>query len=115
MIKSIEEFQTLGKGGFEAYAASASALTKGFQAIAQEAAEFSRKSFEKSTEAVERATASKSFDKAVEVQQGYAKEAYEAFVGQMSKFGELYVATAKEAYKPFEASFKAFGIKTAGN
>ena len=114
MIKSFEEFQSLGKDSFEAYAASASALTKGFQAIAQDAAEFSRKSFETSTAAVERVTAAKSIETALEVQQGYAKEAYNAFIGQMSKFGELYLATAKEAYKPFEASLQAFGIKTAG-
>ena len=112
MIKSFEEFQSLGKDGFQAYAASASALTRGFQAMAQDAADFSRKSFETSTAAVERAAAAKSIETALEVQQGYAKEAYDAFVGQMSKFGELYLATAKEAYKPLEASFQAFGIKT---
>ena len=111
MIKSFEEFQSLGKGSFEAYVAATSAVTKGLQTMAQESAEFSRRSFEKSTEAVERAVASKSFDKAMEVQQGYAKEAYEAFVGQMSKLGELYVATAKEAYKPFESTLSAFGVK----
>ena len=111
MMKSFEEFQTYGKGSLEACAASASALTKGFQTIAQETAEFARKSFEKNSEIVERISATKSFDKAMEVQQGCAKEAYEAFVGQMTKVGELYVATAKEAYKPFEASFAAFGIK----
>jgi hypothetical protein len=112
MIKSIEDFQSFGKDSLEAYAASAAAVTKGAQAFAQEAADFSRKSFEKSTAAIEKATATKSFEKAIEVQQGYAKEAYEAFVSQMGKFGELYVNTAKEAYKPFEASFAAFGIKT---
>jgi hypothetical protein len=111
MIKSFEEIQALGKDSFEAYVASANALNKGFQAIAQEAADYSRRSFEKGSEAVEKATQSKSFDKALEVQQGYAKDAYESFVGEMSKLGELYVATAKEAYKPFEASFAAFGIK----
>lgn len=110
-MKSFEEFQAMGKDGLEAYVASATALTKGFQAMAQEAADFSRKSFEKSTEAMEKAVAAKSFDKALEVQQGYAKDAYEAFVGQMSKFGELYVATAKEAYKPFESRMAAAGIK----
>ncbi|MFM8746190.1 MAG: phasin family protein, partial [Aestuariivirga sp.] len=52
-MKSFEEFQSFGKDGFEAYVASSSALTKGFQAIAQEAAEYSRKSFEKSTAAFE--------------------------------------------------------------
>lgn len=111
MIKSYEELQTLGKDGFEAYVAAASAVTKGFQTMAQEAAEYSRKSFEQGTAAVERAVASKSIDKAFEVQQGYAKDAYEAFLGQMSKMGELYVATAKEAYKPFEASLATFGVK----
>jgi hypothetical protein len=113
MIKSFEEFQALGKDGIEAYVASATALTKGFQTIAQETADFTRKSFEKGTAAFERASATKSFDKALEVQQGYAKEAYEAFVAQFTKIGELYVATAQEAYKPLEASFKAFGITPA--
>ena len=110
MMKSFEEFQTFGKDGVEAYVASASALTKGFQNIAQEAVEFSRKSFEKSSQAIEQATAARSFERAIEVQQTFAKEAYEAFVAQMTKFNELYVATAKEAYKPFESSLQAFGV-----
>jgi phasin family protein len=102
MIKSFEQLQSLGKDSFEAYAASASALTKGFQAIAQDAAEYSRKSLETSTAAVERVAAAKSIENALEVQQGYAREAYNAYLGQLSKFGELYLSTAKEAYKPFE-------------
>jgi len=113
MMKSFEEFQTLGKDSMEAYVASASAMSKGFQSIAQEAAEYSRKALEKGTATFEKATAAKSFDKAFEVQQAYAKEAYEMFVAQMTKFNELYAATAKEAYKPFEASFAAFGVKSA--
>ena len=72
MMKSFEEFQTFGKDGFEAYVASSSALTKGMQAIAQETTEFSRKSFEKSTAAFEKASAVKSIDKVLEVQQAFA-------------------------------------------
>ena len=89
MMKSFEEFQTYGKGSLEACTACGSALTKGFQAIAQENAEFARKSFEKNSEIVERVSATKSFDKAMEVQQGYAKEAYEAFVGQMPRLASF--------------------------
>jgi hypothetical protein len=111
MMKSFEEFQSFGKDGFEAYVASSTAVTKGMQTIAQEAADFSRKAFEKSTAAFEKASAVKSFDKAIEVQQAFAKESYEAFVAQMTKFNELYMATAKEAYKPFEAGLAAFGVK----
>lgn len=110
-MMKIDEFQTFGKDGFEAYVASSNALTKGFQAMAQEAADFSRKSFEKGTAAFEKLSASKSFDKALEAQQAFAKESYESMVAQMTKMNELYIATAKEAYKPFEASFAAFGIK----
>ena len=111
MMKSFEEFQTFGKDGFEAYVASSNALTKGFQAIAQEAADYSRKSFEKGTAAFEKLSASKSLDKAIEVQQAVAKESYESLVAQMTKMNELYIATAKEAFKPFEASLAAFGVK----
>ena len=111
MMKSFEEFQSFGKDGFEAYVASSNALTKGFQAIAQEAADYSRRSFEKGSAAFEKLSASKSFDKAIEVQQALAKESYESLVAQMTKLNEMYLATAKEAYKPFEASLAAFGVK----
>jgi len=111
MMKSFEEFQSFGKDGFEAYVAASNALTKGFQAIAQEAADYSRKSFEKGTAAFEKLSASKSLDKALEVQQALAKEHYESLVAQVTKMNEMYIATAKEAYKPFEASMAAFGVK----
>lgn len=110
---NVEDVQAFGKEGFEAAVASSTALTKGFQAIAQEVADFSKKSFELSTATVEKATAARSFERVLEVQQGYAKEAYESFVAQSSKLSEMYVAAAKEAYKPFEASMAAFGFKAA--
>ena len=111
MMKSFEEFQTFGKDGFEAYVASSTAVTKGLQAIAQETADYSRKSFEKNSSAFEKLTAVKSMDKVLEAQQAFAKESYDSLVAQMTKMNELYLNTAKEAFKPFEASMAAFGIK----
>jgi hypothetical protein len=107
----IDQFQSFGKEGYEAMTASAAAATKGYQALTQEAVDFSRKAFEKSSEATEKAFATKSFDKALEVQQAYAKEVYDAFVGQATKMSELYAATAKDMYKPFESNLAAFGVK----
>ena len=69
------------------------------------------RTFEQGADTVEKVLAAKSLDRAFEIQQGYAKEAYEAFVAQAAKLNELYVATAKEAYKPYEASLASFGIK----
>ncbi len=110
-MKNFEDVQNFGKEGFEAWVASATAMTKGVQAVAQEVAEFSRKSLELSTQTFEKAATARSVERVVEVQQGYAKEAYEAALAQANKLGELYVATAKDTFKPFEASFAAFGIK----
>ncbi len=107
----IEDYQTYNKDGYNAVVAATTAWTKGYQAIAQEFADFSRKSFEKSSEVAGKALAVKSFDQAVEVQQGFAREQYDAVVGEMKKLNDLYVATAKEAYKPFEAGLAAFGVK----
>lgn len=110
-MKSFEDMQVFGKEGFEAMVASSTAMTKGMQAIAQEVADYSRKSVELGQGAFEKTTAARSFERVVEVQQGYAKEAYEAFVAQATKIGEMYSAAAKEAYKPYEATFAAFGVK----
>ncbi|MFT3671988.1 phasin family protein [Aestuariivirga sp.] len=110
-MKSFEDMQVFGKEGFEAMVASGTAMTKGLQAIAQEVADYSRKSVELGQGAFEKVTAARSFERVLEVQQGYAKEAYETFVAQATKLNEMYTAAAKEAYKPYEATFAAFGVK----
>jgi len=56
-MKSFEDMQVFGKEGFEAMVASSTAMTKGFQAIAQEVADYSRKSVEMGQGAFEKATA----------------------------------------------------------
>ena len=111
MMKTFEDMQSMNKEGLEAAAASTAALTKGYQAVAQEYADFSKKSFEKSAAVWEKAVALKSFDKVVEVQQTFAKESFDAAVAEFTKLGEMYVDAAKNAFKPFEASFAAFGVK----
>ena len=108
MIKSFDDVQNLSKEGFEAYTASAAALSKGLQTIAAETADYSRKSFETGSQLAEKPAAPTSFDQALEVHSGFAKEAYEAYVGQMTKIGEIFAATAKDAFKPFEATIAQF-------
>lgn len=111
MFKSVEEVQAMSKDGLEAYMASAVAMTKGFQNMAQESADFSRKSFEKGTQTLEKVISAGSVEKAFEVQQGYFKEAYETLLSQVSKFNELYTTTIREAYRPFEAQVSQFTSK----
>jgi hypothetical protein len=103
MVKNFEDLQTVGKDNVEATLKSFGAFSKSGQAIAVEVADYSKKSFEQGTAALEKLFGVKSFDKAFEVQADYAKTAYEGFVAQASKLGELYADLAKETYKPFES------------
>lgn len=101
MVK-VEEFQQYGKEQFDAAVASANSFSSGFQAIAAAYGDYTKKSFEDTKSFVEKLSGVKSFDKAVELQTEYAKTAYETFVAESQKIGELYSDLAKQAYKPFE-------------
>jgi hypothetical protein len=103
MIKNIEDVQKMSKDNMDATMKSFGMLSKATQAIATEVADFSKKSFEDGTKVMEKLLGAKSIDKAIEIQTDYAKTAYEGFVAQATKIGELYADLAKETYKPFEA------------
>ena len=103
MIKNFDDVQKLSKDNLDATMKSFGALSKASQSIAAELADYSKKSFEDGTKVMEQLLGAKSLDKAIEIQTGYAKTAYEGFVAQATKIGELYADFAKETYKPFEA------------
>ncbi len=103
MIKNFEDLQQVSKENVDATMQTMGAVSKSAQAIAVEMADYSKKAFEDSSAALEKLFGVKSFDKAIEVQTEYAKTAYEGFVAQASKIGEMYADLAKESYKPFEA------------
>ena len=102
MLANFDDVQKLGKDNVEATMRSFGVASKGLQAIAAEVTNYSKKSFEDGTAAVERLMGAKSLEKAIEVQTDYVKSAYEGFVAQATKIGELYADIAKESYKPFE-------------
>jgi hypothetical protein len=103
MVKNFEDLQQVGKDNMDSALKCWGALSKGTQAIAVEMADYSKKTFEDGTAALEKLLGVKSFDKAIEVQTEFAKTAYEGFVAEATKLGELYADLAKETYKPFEA------------
>lgn len=103
MVKNFEDLQQVGKENVDIALKSMGALSKSSQAIAVEVADYSKKAFEDGTAALEKLFGVKSLEKAIEVQADYAKTAYEGFVAEATKLGELYTDLAKEAYKPFES------------
>ena len=103
MMQSFEQAGKFGKEYMDTGLKSFASLSKNMQAIAVEATEYSKKAYETGSAAIEKLASAKSMDKALEVQTEYARQAYEGFVAQATRMGELYADMAKEAYKPFES------------
>lgn len=103
--------QTFGKDQMEAFNRAAAAYGKTMQALASETAEYSKKSMEQGAAAWEKLMGVKTLDKAIEVQTDYAKQAYESYVAQATKVGELLTGMTKDAMKPFEGAFAKLQAK----
>ena len=103
MLTNFDDIQKLGKDNMDVAMKQFGTVSKGWQAIATEFADYSKKSFEEGSAAVEKLLGAKSLEKAIEIQSDYAKQSYEAFVAEATKIGDLYAELAKEAYKPFES------------
>ncbi|KPH07973.1 phasin family protein [Rhizobium acidisoli] len=86
--------------------------TRGFQAIAAEAADYSKKSFQDAVTHFETLAGVKSFEAAFELQTNYVKTYFEGLVSETTKLSEMYADLAKSAYKPYEAPIAAAVAKT---
>jgi hypothetical protein len=93
-----EGFQT----GLEAASRSFTEANKGFEALASELTDFSKRRFEDVFRAWEQLLRARSFPDVVQVQTLYAQKAYEAYTSEMSKLGEMYMGLVRNASKPVE-------------
>lgn len=102
---AMNDFQKLGKDQMDALNRAAAAYSRNMQRLATETADYSKKSMEQGAAAVEKLMGVKTLDNAIQVQSDYAKQAYESYVAQATKMGELLTGMAKEAMQPFEGAF----------
>jgi hypothetical protein len=100
--KANEELQKMGKDNYDAVLRSYGELSKGFQAIGARVTDYSKRAFQDATRTFEQLVGAKSFEHAIEIQSQYAKKAYDTWVAEASKLGEMYAAVARDAYKPVE-------------
>jgi hypothetical protein len=111
MVKTFDDVQKLNKDTIDATLKSLGALSTTAQAIAVEMADYSKKAFEDGAAASEKLIGAKSLEAAFEVQSSYLKSAYEGFVAQSTRLGELYSGLAQETCKPFASGLKAVAMK----
>lgn len=106
MINNFQDFQKLGQTNVDTAVKLLGDWNKGWQAIAAEFSDYSKRAFEDGTATFEKLLAAKSLEQAFEIQSSFAKRAYDDYVQQLSKIGAMYSDLAKDAYKPVEKAFQ---------
>ena len=104
-MKNLDDVQKVSKESMDASLKSFGAVSKSFQTIAVETADYVKKTFDESAAVGEKLAGAKSFEKVMEVQSEYLKKSYDGFMTQSAKVGQLYVDLAQELYKPFESQW----------
>lgn len=107
MMKPMEDMQRLNQANADAAMKMMGEIGKNWQAIAAEIADYTKRSFEDGAHTAEKLMSSRSVEQALEIQQSYARRAYEDYMHQMTKLGGMYAALAKEAYRPMEAALQS--------
>jgi hypothetical protein len=102
MMKGIEDFQKLGQTNLDAAMKVFGEFSKGWQAIAAEFSDYTKRSFEDGTQTLEKLMGAKSLEQAVDIQSKFVKRSYDEYMHQMAKVGSMYAELAKEAYRPME-------------
>ena len=103
--ETLNDFQKLGSDGFDAAVRSYGEVNRGLQALTARVTDNAKKAFEDATRTFQLLVGAKSLEQAVEIQTQYVKRAYDTFVAEAPKVGELYWAVVQDAYAPFERAF----------
>ncbi len=102
MIKNFDDLQKMNQTGMDTAMKVFGDWNKGWQAIAAEMNDYTKRSFEESSATFEKLLSVRSMEQAFEIQQSFAKGAYDDYMQQMTKIGSLYRDLAKEAVRPLE-------------
>ena len=107
-IASYDSVVGYSKDTAEAYMKSATIAGKGIESINIELYSYSKGAIEESIAAGKAVLGSKSVHEAFELQTEFAKSAFEAYVGELTKFGELVTTTAKDTFAPLQGRYQAW-------
>jgi hypothetical protein len=97
-----QEFLRAVKSDFETVSRSFAEANRGFQAIAAEVTNYSRKSVEDVLKAWEQLLGARSFTDAVDIQTRYARRAFDTYISELTKLTDLYLDLTYTTSKPME-------------
>lgn len=103
--KLVADATDFAKGNVEALVESGKIAAKGFEALGQDAAEYSRKSFENATATLKNLSAVKSPADFFKLQSDYVRSAFDSVVAETSKNTEAFIKLAGDAAQPISSRF----------
>jgi phasin family protein len=102
------EYQRAAESGFEAASRSFNEANKGFQALASEMTDFSKRGFEDVFLAWKQLLRARDVGDVVQAQTQYAQRAFDAYTSELTKIGEMCGDMVRDASKPVEDASKKF-------
>ena len=103
--KIVEELADLTRGNVEAIVASSKVAAKGVETLGQDAAEYSRKSFEDASAAFKRFAEVKSATDFFRLQGDYARGAFDAAVAESARLSETVMKLAGDVAEPLNSRY----------
>ena len=108
VAKSYQHFAGYGKETVEAYMQAANVAGKGAETLHNEIYTYSKQSIEDTIAATKALMATKSVHEAFELQTDFAKTAFDGYVSQMTKLGEIFASTTKDSFAPIQGRVQAW-------
>ena len=103
--KIVEELADLTRGNVEAIVASSKVAAKGVEALSQDAAEYSRKSFEEASAALKSFAEVKSATDFFKLQGDYARAAFDSAVAESARLSETMLKLAGDVAEPINSRY----------
>ncbi len=103
--KIVEELTDLTRGNVEAMVASSKVAAKGVETLSQDAAEYSRKSFEEASATLKSFAEVKSATDFFKLQSDFARSAFDAAVAESARVSEAFIKIAGDVAEPITSRY----------
>lgn len=113
--KAGKDFQKVSKENYDTALRTYGEAQRGIQEIGTHFTDYSKQAFADASSTFEKLVGAKSLEHAVEIQSQYTKKAYESWVAEVTKIGEMYASVARDAYKPVEKAVQKTAAAATGS
>lgn len=104
-VAGYDDFAAFQKNSMEAFVASGAILAKGLEALGREYFAFAEEAVEVNSKTAKALLTAKSLKEVVELQSGFARNAFDKSLSESGKLSEMSVRIATDAIEPVQKQF----------